>query len=198
MCGGAWDDGGVAVTRPKTLSSMAIAAAVLGLIAFGLMFMYGSASFAPAGPSDGQTPTADVDGGLTRAAPLVGFPVVIPKELPDDWHPNSFSFTAAPGSSDAPPAVRAGWLTGQGRFLTLVQSSGKLEDVQRAELGEVGPASGKVDVDGVVWTEVPGRRTEVAWVRTDGDVTYLITGSASAEDFRKLAVATANGAPATT
>lgn len=189
--------GGVAVTRPKTLSSMAIAAAVLGLIAFGMMFMYGNASFAPAGPSDGQAPTADVDGGLTRAAPLVGFPVVIPKGLPDEWHPNSFSFAAAPGSTEAPPAVRAGWLTAQGRFLTAVQSSGELTDVQQAELGEVGPATGKVDIDGVSWTEVPGRRTEVAWVRTDGDVTYLITGSASTEDFRKLATAVDDGTPAT-
>lgn len=188
---------GVAVTRAKTLSSMAIAAAVLGLIAFGLMFLYGNASFAPAGPSDGQAPTADVDGGLTRAAPLVGFPVVIPTGVPDDWHPNSFSFTAAPGSTEAPAAVRAGWLTEQGRFLTAVQSSGALEDVQQAELGDVGPATGKVDVGGVTWTEVPGRRSEVAWVRTAGDVTYLITGSASPEDFQKLAAALAAGTPAT-
>lgn len=189
--------GGVAVTRPKTLSSMAIAAAVLGLIAFGLMFMYGNASFAPAGPSDGQAPTADVEGGLTRAAPLVGFPVVIPKDLPDDWHPNSFSFTAAPGAADAPAAVRAGWLTEQGRFITVVQSSGPVDQVQQAELGSVGRATGQVEVDGVTWTQVPGRRAEVAWVRTAGDVTDLITGSASPEDFQKLATAVANGSPAT-
>lgn len=188
---------GVAVTRAKTLSSMAIAAAVLGLVAFGLMFLYGNASFAPAGPSDGQAPTADVDGGLTRAAPLVGFPVVIPTGVPDEWHPNSFSFTAAPGTSAAPAAVRAGWLTEQGRFLTAVQSSGALPDVQQAELGQVGPATGQVDVDGVTWTEVPGRRTEVAWVRTVGDVTYLITGSASTDDFRTLAAGLAAGTPAT-
>ena len=188
---------GVAVTRAKTLSSMAIAAAVLGLVAFGLMFLYGNASFAPAGPSDGQAPTADVDGGLTRAAPLVGFPVVIPTGVPDDWHPNSFSFTAAPGTPEAPAAVRAGWLTEQGRFLTAVQSAGALADVQQAELGEVGPATGQVDVGGVTWTEVPGRRSEAAWVRTAGGVTYLITGSASVEDFQKLAAAVAGGAPAT-
>ncbi len=187
----------MAVTRPKTLSSMAVAAAVLGLIAFGLMFLYGNASFAPAGPSDGQAPTADVDGGLTRAAPLVGFPVLIPAGLPDGWHPNSFSFTAAPGTKDAPPAVRAGWLTEQGRFVTVVQSNGRLEDVQQAELGEVTTATGQVDVDGVTWTEVPGRRTEAAWVRTAGDVSYLITGSASPDDFRKLAAAVAGGTPAT-
>ena len=189
--------GGVAVTRPKTLGSMAMAAAVLGVIAFVLMFLYGNASFAPVGPSEGQAPTADVDGGLTRAAPLVDFPVVIPKELPDDWHPNSFSFTAAPGTTDAPAAVRAGWLTEQGRFVTVVQSGGTVDQVQQAELGLVGRATGQVQVDGVTWTEVPGRRAEVAWLRTEGDVTDLITGSASAEDFQKLATAVANGTPAT-
>jgi hypothetical protein len=33
----------------------------------------------------------------------------------------------------------------------------------------------------------------VAWVRTDGDVTFLITGSASPDDFQTLAAATTAG-----
>ncbi len=174
-----------------------MAVGALAVIVFGLMFFYGQASFTPAGPSDGTAPTADVDGGLTRAAPLVGFPVVIPAGLPDGWHPNSFTFTAAPGSADQPPAVRAGWLSDQGRFITLVQSSGQLPQVQSAELGTVGSATGTEVVDGATWTVVPGRRSEVAWVRPVGDVTYLITGSATPDDFRALAVAADNGTPAT-
>jgi hypothetical protein len=176
---------------------MAVALAVLAVIAFGLMFVYGNASFSPAGPSDGQAPTADVTGGLTRAAPLVGFPVIIPGALPDGWHPNSFTFTQAPGSSDQPPAVRAGWLTDQGRYITFVQSGGHLAQVQSAELGTVGSATGTEDVDDASWTVVPGRRSEVAWVRSVGDVTYLITGTAQPEDFRTLAAAVDNGTAAT-
>ena len=172
-----------------------MAVAALAVIVFGVMFFYGQAGFAPAGPSDGQAPTADVDGGLDRAAPLVGFPVIVPKDLPDGWNPNSFTFTAAPGSDQHPPAVRGGWLTGTGRFITLVQSSGELPAIQAAELGVVGSATGVEEVDGVTWTVVPGRRDEVAWVRPTGEVTYLITGSATSEDFRALAAAADQGTP---
>ena len=87
---------------------MTVALVVLAVCAFGVMFFYGQASFSPGGPGDGQAPSADVTGGLVRAAPLVGFPVVIPKDLPAEWHPNSFTFTAAPGSDEQPAAVRAG------------------------------------------------------------------------------------------
>jgi hypothetical protein len=126
---------------------------------------------------------------------LVGFPVIEPQGVPDTWHPNSFTFTAAPGSDEQPAAVRAGWLTEQGRFITLVQSAGELPVVLTAELGRVGSATGTQDVDGVTWTVVPGRRSEVAWIRPAGDVTYLITGSASPEDFRILARAADEGQP---
>lgn len=177
---------------------MTVALVVLALGAFGVMFIYGQASFSPGAPSAGQAPTADVNGGLTRAAPLVGFPVSIPADLPAGWHPNSFTFTAAPGSDQQPSAVRAGWLTDEGRFVTLVQSDGRLPQIQSAELGTLGSATGVVDVDGVSWTVVPGRRDEVAWVRPVGDVTYLITGSGTAENFRALAVAVDQGSPATT
>ena len=173
-----------------------MAVATLAVIVFGLMFFYGQASFAPTGPSEGTSPTADVDGGLTRAAPLVGFPVVVPAGLPDGWHPNSFTFTAAPGTAELPAAVRAGWLTDDGRFITLVQSAGQLPQIQQAELGAVESATGTEDVDGTTWTVVPGRRSEVAWVRPVGDVTYLITGSATPDEFRALAIAAANGTPA--
>ncbi|HOZ60459.1 MAG TPA: DUF4245 domain-containing protein [Nakamurella multipartita] len=189
----------MAVTRrPKTLRDMAVAAVVLAVVAFGLMFLYGQASFAPGGPSAGQAPTADVTGGLTRAAPLVGFPVIVPAALPDGWQPNSFTFTAAPGTAVQPAAVRGGWLTEDNRFVTLVQSTGELPQIQTAELGTARSAAGTVDVDGTTWTIVPGRRDEVAWVRPAGDVTYLITGSATAEQFRALAVAADQGTPATT
>jgi hypothetical protein len=177
---------------------MTVALVVLAVCAFGVMFVYGQASFSPGGPGDGQAPSADITGGLERAAPLVGFPVVIPKDLPGEWHPNSFTFTAAPGSDQQPAAVRAGWLTDEGRFITLVQSSGELPRIQQAELGLVGSATGVEEVDGTTWTVVPGRRDEVAWVRPVGDVTYLITGSAAPDDFRALAVAADNGTPATT
>lgn len=160
---------------------------LLAVVALVLVGMYGSVSFSPGRPTDGQTLTADITGGLQRAEPLVGFPVVVPADLPADWTPSSFSFTEKPGTAAAPPAVRGGWLTGQGRFITLIQSSGAVSDVQNAELGAVGPHTATEQVGGATWSVTAGRRSEAAWIRADSDVVYLITGSASLDDFKILA-----------
>jgi hypothetical protein len=163
---------------------------LLAVVALVLVGMYGGVSFSPGRPTDGQTPTADITGGLHRAEPLVGFDAVIPADLPADWMPSSFSFTEQPGSAAAPPAVRGGWLTEEGRFITLIQSSGAVADVQLAELGSVNSETGTEQAGGATWSVTAGRRNEVAWIRTAGDVVYLITGSASADDFAVLAAAT--------
>ena len=166
---------------------MALSLGLLAVVALVLVGMYGGVTFSPGGPSEGQTLTADVTGGLQRAAPLVGFPVIVPATLPAGWQPNSFSFTEQPGSTAAPPAARAGWLTEQGRFISAVQSRGAVADVLTAELGGVAPDIGTQRVADTVWTVTTGRRGEQAWYRTDGDVVLLITGTASADDFRTLA-----------
>ena len=121
---------------------MALSMGLIAVVTFVLVGMYGGVSFSPGGPSDGQVVTADVAGGLEKAPPLVGFPVVIPSDLPADWTPNSFSFTEKPGSPAQPPAARAGWLTDAGRFITLIQSSGTATDVLIAEIGAAGPPKG--------------------------------------------------------
>jgi hypothetical protein len=172
---------------------MAISLGLLAVVTLVLVGMYGGISFSPGGATDGQAPTADVTGGLERAAPLVGFPVVIPADVPAGWNPNSFSFTEQPGSPTQPPTVRAGWLTDKGRFITVVLSTGQTADVLATELGQVAPPTGTEQVNGVEWTVTTGRRNEVAWVRTVDDVNFLITGSAAPEDFRALAESVAAG-----
>ena len=198
---------GVADRRPTTLRDMALSLGLVAVVALILVGMYGGISFSPGQATDGQTPTADVTGGFQRAEPLVGFTVVIPPGLPADWHPNSFSFTdpatgEGPGATTGgPPAVRGGWLTPESRFIMLVESSGSVPKVLEAELGGTGTrtATGTVQVGGAQspaaeWTVTTGRRGEAAWFRTVDGVTYLITGSAPAADFR--AVARAVAAPA--
>ena len=176
---------------------MALSLGLLAVVALLLYGMYGQVSFSPGGATEGQAPTADVTGGLQRAAPLVGFPVVLPGPLPDGWNANSFSFTEKPGSATQPPTVRAGWLTAQGRFITVVQSNGATADVLVAELGAAGSATGTEQVGDAQWTVTTGRRDEAAWVRTDGDVNCVITGSAAPEDFRTLAAAIGDGTTVT-
>ncbi len=160
---------------------------LLAVVALVVVGVYGLVSFSPGGPTEGAAPTADVAGGFERAAPLVGFEVVYPAAVPESWQPNSFSFTDPATTTDLPSAVRGGWLTPEGRFITLIESDGETIDVLRAELGDAAPSSGTQDVDGTSWTVTTGRRSEAAWFRADGGVTFLITGSASAEDFATLA-----------
>ena len=188
---------GVADRQPKTLRDMALSLGLVAVVALILVGMYGGISFSPGQPTAGQTPTADVTGGFQRAEPLVGFAVVVPAGLPADWHPNSFSGTdpstgTGPGATDGgPPAVRGGWLTPEGRFITLIESTGTVPEVLEAELGSTATrtATGTEQVGGAEWTVTTGRRGEAAWFRTDGDVTFLITGTATADDFRTLAQA---------
>ena len=164
---------------------------LLALVALVVVGVYGMVNFSPGRPSDGATPTADVMGGFDRAAPLVGFDVVYPTGIPESWHANSFSFTDPATTQGQPAAVRGGWLTAAGRFITLIESDGEIADVLRIELGAATPATGTQDVDGTEWTVTTGRRGEAAWFRTEGPaggkVTHLITGSASQDDFTILA-----------
>ena len=68
----------MAERRQKTLRDMAISMGLIAVVALVLYGMYGGVTFSPGAASDGVAPTADVTGGLNRAAPLVGFPVVDP------------------------------------------------------------------------------------------------------------------------
>jgi len=179
---------------------MAISVGLVAVVALLLFGLYGGVSFSPGGPSEGQTPTADVTGGFAGAGPLVGFPVVVPAGLPAGWQPNSFSYTdpsstvGAGVDTGGPAAVRGGWLTAEGRFVTLIESSGPVTQVLATELGTVGSTTGTEKVGDTQWQLTTGRRGEAAWFRTVDGVTYLITGSAPAADFR--AVARAVAAPA--
>lgn len=180
--------GTVAIKRPNTLRDMAWSIAVLAVVAILLGWAYGAVSFSPGRPSDGQAPVADVIGGFDRAAPLVGFDLAVPRDLTADWQPSSFTFvdpSTAPAGQVA--TVRGGWLTPDGRFITAIQAAGPPATVLPAELGELGPNTGLQTVDGVEWTVTTGRRNEVAWYRTVGDVTWLITGTATTDQFRTLA-----------
>lgn len=148
----------------------------------------GGFTFSPGRPTAGPAPTADVIGGFTRAQRAVTIPIVVPRDIPSGWHPNSFKLDdPAVDGGDEPVAVRGGWVTQGGQFIMLVQSAGSVSAVLTGEVGAVGPDNGIVRAGGADWTETTGMRAEVAWVRREGPVTYLITGSAPANDFRTLA-----------
>jgi len=142
---------------------------------------------------DAAAPAADAIGGLERAKAELGLPVVVPNGLPSNWQANSFQVSASTGAGD-PTVVRAGWLTPDGRFVSLVQSTASPGDLVTAEIVTPGSADrGTATAGGLEWQVYPGLRDEVVWVRAAGPLSQLITGSASESDFQVLAAAVAVG-----
>jgi hypothetical protein len=170
-------------------------AVVLVVVAF--IALYGSrVIFAPgAQPVSGDVPTADVIGGYRHAQESMDFTVTVPTGIPSSWHPNSFT-TSSPTTDGAGtlPTVRGGWVTPDGAYVTLIESSGDEGQVLQNEIGSVGDSDAKTRAGGATWTVTDGRRSELAWIRTAGGTTLLITGNAPEQDFVTVAesVAAAN------
>lgn len=172
-----------------------IGAMVILLICVGVLVAFTrGCSFAPGGPSVDPTsaPTVDMSRRLADAASSVAFPVRRPS-LPVEWQANSSS-TEAVNAVDV--VVRVGWLTPDGNYVQLSQSGAAESDVLAAETGQEEPvARGEIDVSGVRWVSYPARRDEPAWVTDLDGTVVLITGSASEDDFRRLAEAVQEAEP---
>lgn len=190
---GSWQHEPVADRRNKTVRDMTISMIVIVIGVLLLVAFQGGFSFSPGTPSGGTAPTADVQGSFSTADRLTGFAVVQPRGLPATWHGSSFSFTRAPGTSDAPPTVRGGWQTPTGSYITLIESSGEQAAVLRVELGQAdGSTTGSVTAGGARWGISAGVRNEAAWSRTAKGIVLLITGNATTAEFSQLAVALAS------
>jgi hypothetical protein len=170
---------------------------LVGIIGVVLAF-FGGCSFSPGGPSvdDAAVPSADASGELARTAGAVAFPVREPA-VPKGWRANSASTSAVGAGASGDVVVRVGWVTSSGAYVQLSQSGGDAGDVLVDEIGQkdAPSASGSVEVGGVTWTSYPARRDEPAWVTELDGAVLLITGSASEEEFRRLAAATQEASP---
>jgi hypothetical protein len=133
-----------------------------------------------------------VAGGFEHAGESVDFPVTVPGEIPDQWHPNSFTVAdpAADGARTV-PTVRGGWLTADGDYIELVESSASPEVLLKSEFGAAAPSGGTIEAGNANWSITTGMRSEAAWYRSDGVTTLMITGDAPKEDFVTLAEAVA-------
>jgi len=174
--------------RNKTIRDMVVCMVVLvGALLF-VVGAYGGFSFAPGGTKDVPPPATDVVVGFTRAGPALNIPVVVPANVPSDWVGNSFVLkTPDSHGKDVIPLARAGWLTGNGNYITLIQSAASPADVLGQEIANGLNSTVSVTEAGVAWDVYPGVRNEVAWVRQANGVTFVITGSASEADFVTLA-----------
>lgn len=164
----------------------------LVLIAVVFAGLASQCSFAATGPTEGRIPHFDIDAALGSDARSLDFPIRKP-ELPASWTPNSGSretVTAAGGG----PVSTVGYITGEGTYMRLSQSSATEQQLSRFVLGSRYP-TGTVDVGGAKWAVYSQPTQETAWVTDLGGVRVLITGAGNDAAFRTLAGAVATAQP---
>jgi hypothetical protein len=172
--------------QAMTVRHLLAALGAMVLVVLVVAGVSGSCSFAPGGPrvDPGAGPTVDAPAELRSLAPAVPFPLRVPV-VPPGWRANAVDQDRVP---DGGRAVRAGWVTPEGRYLRLVQSDAAEQAVLAVAAG-AGPvaAAGPVDVGGQRWVVHTREDEEPIWTTDLGDVRLLVTGSGSDADFRALA-----------
>jgi hypothetical protein len=120
------------------------------------------------------------------AAELAGYPVLVPRGLPEGWRATSVRTNAGSASAGDPVTLSIGWYTPGEQFASYVVS----DDPQDPALDDVlagATDAGTQDVDGQTWQRLSTARGETVLTRDDGDATLLVTGSAEDDELTTLA-----------
>lgn len=127
----------------------------------------------------------DPSSAYAGARNVAAYPVRTPQGLPAQWRPTS-------ARSDRPETgrltLRVGFVTPEGEYAQLVESDLPAGQLLAAELSAGVRPSGSTLVGGQAWQQFPApRQGDRAIARTDGGVTYLVSGSAGLDELRVLA-----------
>ena len=138
-----------------------------------------------------EQPPVDVDGTARGAAAQVDFAVPVP-DAPAGWTPNAARLE--PSGPDGLPTWVVGWVTPSDDYAGIRVTADATERWVRDVVRE-GDLAGEQDVDGQaweLWSRAPERRSDApfqALVRTDGDLTYAVIGTAGVPELSELAAA---------
>jgi hypothetical protein len=127
-------------------------------------------------------PTSTVQLAAARA----GYPVVAPDGLPDSYRATSARTDAGDADAGDPVTLEIGYLTPSSEYAGFVVS----DDARASAVDDVLDGvqeQGTVDLGGQAWARGTTERGETVLSRTDGDVTVLVTGSASDEELEAVA-----------
>ncbi|MFE7571535.1 DUF4245 domain-containing protein [Streptomyces sp. NPDC057539] len=168
----------MASTRGKqTVRDLFLSMALIGVVVAGIYL------FIP--HDDEPVPVKAVDYRVElltarRAAP---YPVLAPTGLAETWKPTSVSY-----KRESDNAWHLGYLAPDGQYVAVEQSTGAPEKYA-AEVSRQAADTGKTQqVAGETWQRWEGPKYD-ALVRTDGDATTVVTGTASFERLAEMAAA---------
>ncbi|MFJ9027848.1 DUF4245 domain-containing protein [Streptomyces sp. NPDC102274] len=161
----------------QTVRDLFLSMAVIGVVVAGIYVFI---------PHDEKaTPVKAVDYRVElltarRAAP---YPVLAPTGLAETWKPTSVSY-----KRESDNAWHLGYLAPDGEYVAVEQSTGAAEKYA-AEVSQQAADTGKTQrVAGETWQRWEGPKYD-ALVRTDGDATTVVTGTASYERLAEMAAA---------
>ncbi|MEV2219375.1 DUF4245 domain-containing protein [Nocardia vinacea] len=164
----------------------------LVLIAVVFAGLASQCSFAGKGPTQGQIPHFDVTAALANDAKTMPFPIRNPS-LPEHWTPNSGSRDTITTTGGGPVST-VGFITPQGTYMRMSQSSATEESLSRFVLGSR-YGTGTEQVGDQKWVVYAEQGSETAWIADFGQSRVLITGAGNHAAFTTLAAAIAAAQP---
>jgi hypothetical protein len=135
-------------------------------------------------PSAVSQPPVDVTGTAQGAATDAGFPIDVPVGLPSEWRATAAHLL---DTTDGIATWHVGYETADAQYAALEQAAHVTFDWTSVSTGG-GTQVGTQVVDGVTWTRLMhDNRLQRTLSLTQGDVTTLVTGTASWEELGTLA-----------
>jgi hypothetical protein len=135
-------------------------------------------------PSGVSQPPIDVSAVAQGARATAGFPISVPRSLPTEWRATSARLL---DGTDNVRTWHIGYQTSDAQYAAVEQAKGATAVWLRSNTQD-GKAVGTQQVGDVAWTQVlHENRLQRTLQLVDGNVTTLVTGTASWEDLGVLA-----------
>lgn len=122
------------------------------------------------------TSTVDYRSALQSARPVASFDILAPTSLPEGWRATSARYDD--------DAWHLGVITDDDEYVGLEQLRAGVRETVRKFAEDSRPA-GSVTIDGTPWQRRSEPDGDSTYVRRDGDMTVLVTGSATRAEIER-------------
>ena len=133
---------------------------------------------------DESVHTVDIGPTLKAVERIAAYHALIPGGLSEDWRPTSAHIGHRSGHA-RPTSLHIGYVTPDDEYAALEESDASRDGFVAATTDRA-PVAGSRVIDGVTWEERAKGSTR-SLVRAIGDVTVIVTGTASYAELAELA-----------